>query len=42
MRLYEQHGYVRDPAHDLRAVDVMSLSDPSLDFLGLAYRLDLS
>jgi GNAT superfamily N-acetyltransferase len=42
MRLYERHGYVRHPAHDLLASDVMSLSDPSLDFPALAYRLDLS
>lgn len=41
MRLYERHGYVRQPAYDLRAVDVIPLPDPTLDFVGLAYRLDL-
>jgi GNAT superfamily N-acetyltransferase len=41
MRLYERHGYVRHPAHDVRATDVMSLRDPAFDFVGLAYRLDL-
>jgi GNAT superfamily N-acetyltransferase len=42
MRLYERHGYVRHPAHDLRASDVMLLPDPALDYTALAYRLDLS
>lgn len=40
IRLYERHGFVRDPAHDIRARDVMEIP-ASLDYAGLAYRLDL-
>lgn len=41
IRLYERYGFTRDPAHDIRASDVMDLPDASLDFEALAYRLDL-
>jgi GNAT superfamily N-acetyltransferase len=41
IRLYERHGFVRDPRFDVRAVDVMELADQALDYPGLAYRLEL-
>lgn len=40
IRLYERHGFVREPERDLRAVDVIALPAEH-DFVGLAYRLDL-
>ena len=42
VRLYERYGFVRDPQHDVRASDVMELASPALDYVGMAYRLDLS
>lgn len=41
IRLYERYGFVRVPGHDVRAAQVMDLPDPSHDYVGLAYRLDL-
>jgi GNAT superfamily N-acetyltransferase len=40
IRLYEHCGFVREPARDVRAVDVIGLPIEH-DFVGLAYRLDL-
>lgn len=42
VRLYERHGFVRDPRYDVRAADVMELEDQALDYQGWAYRLVLS
>ena len=41
IRLYEQHGFVRDPEHDTRAAELMKLASPTFDYQVLAYRLDL-
>jgi GNAT superfamily N-acetyltransferase len=40
IRLYERCGFVRDPAADHRASDLMSVP-PHADYVALAYRLNL-
>lgn len=42
IRLYQHHGFIRDPSQDLRAIDVMDLPDAASDFPALAFRLDLT
>lgn len=40
IRLYERCGFVRDPARDLRAMDVLDIP-AEVDFAVLAYLLDI-
>ena len=41
IRLYERHGFVREPRQDLRSTDVIEGLGEDLDFPALAFRLDL-